>query len=357
MMTTVYSLVSCQVSKSFVGLSLLIKQHLEISWSAGFSHCKVTVFPFVINEYWGEVTETLQYCLISNFPSLLHILGLPLQHPSRLALVAFALGSDFLSLQPHLSNSLCLHLPPPQLPSSAHSSHPAPGIGTPVGFDVQALDPSVDVFLFHLTPLFSSLLPSSLVDSSLVAPSLLNSHILQTPQIISFTICLGRTKPRSWTTLLGCILQDHKLCACPVSRPKKEPGVRNTNGLIHVELTCLKQGSGVTPHHTQQAGHGSFTRRGRGGYQLWGDLSGWLMSYQENQQKSTSLTTPLISYQVETFCSKIRTLISWGGVKYVGRSVRWTQCRCSRHWLSRRHTGSERATILGGLMIGIVVGV
>ena len=46
------------------------------------------------------------------------------------------------------------------------------------------------------------------------------------------------------------------------------------------------------------------------------------MSYQENQQKSTSLTTPLISYQVEMFCSKIRTLISWGRVKYVGRSVR-----------------------------------
>ena len=32
------------------------------------------------------------------------------------------------------------------------------------------------------------------------------------------------------------------------------------------------------------------------------------------------------------------------------------QGRCSRQWLSRC-TGSERATTLGGLMIGIVVGV
>ena len=185
--------------------------------------------------------------------------------------MVFALGSVFLSLQPHLNNSLYLHVPLPQHSSSAKASHPAPGIGTPVCFDFQALDPSVDLFLFHLTPLFSSLLPSSPVDSSLVAPSLLNSHILQTPQTICFTIFLGRTKPRSWTTLLGCILQAHKLCACPASRPKKEPGVRNTNGLMHVELTCLKQGSVATPHRVQQAGHGCFTHWGRGGYQLWGD--------------------------------------------------------------------------------------
>lgn len=199
-MTTVYSLVSCQVSKSFVGLSPLIKQHLEISFSAGFSHCKVTVFPFVINEYWGwgrgSYQDSAIFCFSSNFPSLLHILGLPLQHPSRLALVAFALGSAFLS-QPHPSNSLRLHLPPPQLQSSAHAPPPSPGKGAPVGFDVQALDPSADLFLFHLTPLFSSLLPSSPVGSSLVAPSLLSSHILQTPQIISFTIFWGRTKPGS----------------------------------------------------------------------------------------------------------------------------------------------------------------
>ena len=145
----------------------------------------------------GSYRDSAIFCFSSNFPSLLHILGLPLQHPSRLALVAFALGSAFLSLQPHASNSLRLHLPPPQLPSSAHAPPPAPGISAPVGFDVQALDPSADLFLLHLTPLLSSLLPSSPVDSSLVAPSLLNSHILQTPQIISFTIFLGRAKPGS----------------------------------------------------------------------------------------------------------------------------------------------------------------
>ena len=73
-MTTVYSLVSCQVSKSFVGLSPLIKQHLEISFSAGFSHCKVTVFPFLINEYWGR-RELQRLC------NILLFLKLPLTSP------------------------------------------------------------------------------------------------------------------------------------------------------------------------------------------------------------------------------------------------------------------------------------
>lgn len=137
--------------------------------------------------------------------NILFILKLPLTSPYpwtapatplQAGIDGFALGSVFLSLQPHLNNSLYLHLPLPQHSSSAKASHPAPGFGTPVCFDFQALDPSVDLFLFHLTPLFSSLLPSSPVDSSLVAPSLLNSHILQTPQTIYFTIFLGRTKPR-----------------------------------------------------------------------------------------------------------------------------------------------------------------
>ena len=55
---------------------------------------------------------------------------------------------------------------------------------------------------------------------------------------------------------------------------------------------------------------------------MGGLMSGWLMSYQGSQQRSTVPPCPLMSYQVEMLCSKIRTLISWGGVKYAGRSVR-----------------------------------
>ena len=55
---------------------------------------------------------------------------------------------------------------------------------------------------------------------------------------------------------------------------------------------------------------------------MGGLMSGWLISYHGSQQRSTVPPCPLMSYQVEMLCSKIRTLISWGGVKYVGRSVR-----------------------------------
>ena len=87
---------------------------------------------------------------------------------------------------------------------------------------------------------------------------------------------------------------------------------------------------------------------------MGGLMSGWLISYHGSQQRSMAPPCPLMSYQVEMLCSKIRTLISWGGFKYLGRSVRLTECRCNRHCLSRC-TGSKKATILGGLMIHIVV--
>ena len=32
------------------------------------------------------------------------------------------------------------------------------------------------------------------------------------------------------------------------------------------------------------------------------------------------------------FCLKVRTIISWGWGKYVGKSVRWLECKWSRHW-------------------------
>ena len=62
-------------------------------------------------------------------------------------------------------------------------------------------------------------------------------------------------KNRNKWELLGCTLQACKACICPVSRPKKEPGVsnRDISGLMdRGNLMCLKQGPGMTPHHVLQ---------------------------------------------------------------------------------------------------------
>ena len=65
------------------------------------------------------------------------------------------------------------------------------------------------------------------------------------------------------------------------------------------KLVCLKQGPGVTPHHVRQMvgrrRQQSSLSAGLGDCQLQEELtSGWLTGYQENQQKGTPLTTPLI---------------------------------------------------------------
>lgn len=312
-MTTVYSLVSCQVSAALLDYPL-IKQHLEISFSAGFSHCKVTVFPFVINEYWGGGRGVTALC------NILLFLELPLTSPypwtasatpSRLALVAFALGSAFLS-QSHLSNSLRLHVPPPSSPLLMPS--PFTWQGRSCGFPMSRLWTPLRTSSFHLTPLFSSLflpsLPSGFFpDGPLFVefphPSNSTNHILyhflgkNQAWILNHTfglhppgpqaLCLPsfKTKERAWS-------QKHQW--------------PNACGATHLEAMSLERHpTAPWAGRTQPGLH----RPGQGRLSDMGHLSDWLMSYQGNQQRSTSL---LSGGDVR---SQIRMLISWGGVKYV----------------------------------------
>ena len=78
---------------------------------------------------------------------------------------------------------------------------------------------------------------------------------------------------------------------------------------------CLKQGPGATPHHVRQTvarrGQQSSLSGGPGDCQLQEELtSGWLIGYQENQQKGTPLPTTLIiainSWDLVQVHSKVR---------------------------------------------------
>ena len=111
--------------------------------------------------------------------------------------------------------------------------------------------------------------------------------------------------------MLVCTPQAYEACACPASRPKKEPGVSNRDisglmegGSLHVWSKVLERHPTVCIRLQWRAGHGSSLRWGFAGERLpvIGELmSGGLISYQRNQQRGTPLTAPLI-----------RTITSWG---------------------------------------------
>ena len=79
--------------------------------------------------------------------------------------------------------------------------------------------------------------------------------------------------------LLGCTPQTYEACACPASRPKKEPGVsnRDISGLTDSgTLTCLKRDPGATPHRVpdsrQDMAAGFAWGWGAGGFPVIGEL-------------------------------------------------------------------------------------
>ena len=137
---------------------------------------------------------------------------------------------------------------------------------------------------------------------------------------------------------LGCTPQAYKACACPALRPKN--GLESATetwfngwGSLPVWSKVLEQQPACAVTDSGQnmaAGYAMLLRReGGSGLQLK-LTSGWLISYHGNQLRGMSLTSPLISYQVEMFDLKIR----------------W-----SRHCPSRGCTESKTTAILGGLMI------
>ena len=109
------------------------------------------------------------------------------------------------------------------------------------------------------------------------------------------------------------------------------------------ELTCVKQGPGVTPHGVQQTA-------GR----TW-----WLSSLQgkgrlprELTSGFASLVTRETSEGAGPLCPcwlKQSSAGAWG--KYLGRSVKCKQYKWNRHLKGRRCRENKRTTILSGMTI------
>ena len=83
------------------------------------------------------------------------------------------------------------------------------------------------------------------------------------------------------------------------------------------ELTWLKQGPRATPHRVRQVAgrtrEAVFAPRGRGRLAVIGGIEvRWAHWLPGKIAEGTPLTSPLISYQVETFRCTVRTIISWG---------------------------------------------
>ena len=101
--------------------------------------------------------------------------------------------------------------------------------------------------------------------------------------------------------LLGCTPQAYKACTCWALRWKKEPRVSDgdISGLIGGGAYTSKARSwSDTPlcvADSRQDMVAIFAPGGNGRLlDIGGMTSGWLISYQGNQQRSTPLTTPLI---------------------------------------------------------------
>ena len=111
--------------------------------------------------------------------------------------------------------------------------------------------------------------------------------------------------------LLDYTLQPCKPCACPASRPKKEPGVSNRNindFMDRVSLPfwskVLEQGPGATLHllvqqttgRTNMAAASAPWEDGVEGYRCRGIDIWWAPQLPGKLTRGTPLTTPLISY-------------------------------------------------------------
>lgn len=91
---------------------------------------------------------------------------------------------------------------------------------------------------------------------------------------------------------MGCTPQAYEACAGPALRSKKEPGVsdRDINGLMDIgDLTSLKPGPGVTPHHMHQM----VGRAWRQSSQGWGG-GREITNYRGNWCQVGSLVTRII---------------------------------------------------------------
>ena len=136
--------------------------------------------------------------------------------------------------------------------------------------------------------------------------------------------CITPTSPSVWPDfslwVYVCWAVPHrpaKPCACPASRPKKEPRVsnRDMNGLMD----------------------GGPWGWGREGDIVIRTTSGWFVSFQGNQWES-STHHPF---------DKQSLVGAWD--KYTGRLPICLGSRWSRHWLSRRYTESKGTAIWSGL--------
>ena len=123
--------------------------------------------------------------------------------------------------------------------------------------------------------------------------------------------------------VLGCIPQAYKPCACPASRPKKEPRFsnRDVSGVMDGgAYTSEARSWSDTPPCAVDDGQDMaavFTPKWKKRLPVIGELmSGGLIRYQGNQQRGTPLTAPLI-----------RIITSWGRGRSVGRSVRCIRYR------------------------------
>ena len=159
--------------------------------------------------------------------------------------------------------------------------------------------------------------------------------------------------------LLDCTPQACKDYTCLASRPKKEPRVsdRDIDGLM--DRGTLYVWSEVLEWHCTLCGR------------WWAGHDGSLLSWEKEEVTSYrgnwvrlahGLPGKLAEGHAPHYlfdklswwrCSdlKVRTVTSWGGSKYVGRSVMWVGCRWSRHWSSRGCTESKRTAILSDLTI------
>ena len=145
---------------------------------------------------------------------------------------------------------------------------------------------------------------------------------------------LGKTGTCEVTWLfhwwLDCTPQTYRTCTCPVLRPKKKPGVRDRDSTVlwTRELTCLKQSPRATPTVSGR-------RQARCGGRLCSRVEGEVISYGAIDIR-WALPLPgklaeehiphCLSDKLSRWrCSdlKFRTITSWGGGRYIGRSFMW----------------------------------
>ena len=120
----------------------------------------------------------------------------------------------------------------------------------------------------------------------------------------------------------------------------------------------LKQGPRATPHRVRQVAgrtrEAVFAPRGRGRLAVIGGIEvRWAHWLPGKIAEGTPLTSPLISYQVETFRCTVRTIISWGLGQVFRKGSRWVPCRWSRQSLCRGCRESKRTAILSGPTIQV----